>query len=406
MRAAITADLVKTVSGDVEVWDTKYPGLVLRSRASGAKSYVVVYGRGKKITLGRAATLTPTEARELAKQVLGDVSKGADPQAERRKRRAGTLRGFLDRQYGPWVKANRRTGAQTLTRITKIFPASILNRPLAELTGFQLEQWRSARRKAGRRDTTINRDLDALRAVLSKAVQWRLLAEHPMRDVKRARVDAIGRLRYLSADEELRLRAALVARDESRRDGRHRFNVWRAARGYKVLPAAGVYPDHLTPITLLALNTGLRRGELLALTWGDVDLVGALLTVRGASAKSGLTRHIPLNTEAIAVLTTWRPAGCPPTAFVFPGAEGAQMFSLKTAWSKVARAAKLDAFTFHDLRHSFASKLVQAGVDLNTVRELLGHGDIKMTLRYAHLAPSHTAAAVAKLVAGGTGHAS
>jgi integrase len=74
------------------------------------------------------------------------------------------------------------------------------------------------------------------------------------------------------------------------------------------------------------------------------------------------------------------------------------MKSLKTAWGKVAKAATLKGFTFHDLRHTFASKLVQAGVDLNTVRELLGHSDIKMTLRYAHLAPEHKAAAVAKLV--------
>ena len=74
------------------------------------------------------------------------------------------------------------------------------------------------------------------------------------------------------------------------------------------------------------------------------------------------------------------------------------MFSLKTAWKKIATAAKLRGFTFHDLRHTFASKSVQAGVDLNTVRELLGHRDIKMTLRYAHLAPEHYAAAVAKLI--------
>lgn len=119
--------------------------------------------------------------------------------------------------------------------------------------------------------------------------------------------------------------------------------------------------------------------------------------MRGASAKSGLTRHIPLNDEAVRVLRAWQPCSGS-DVLVFPGPSGEAMTTLKTAWSKLATAAGLKAFTFHDLRHTFASKLVQAGVDLNTVRELLGHADIRMTLRYAHLAPEHTAAAVAKLV--------
>lgn len=400
MRAAITKDLIRDLAGPCEVWDTKLPGLVLRVRESGAASYAVIYGRAKKVTLGKVDAFTPTEARERAKQVLGEIAHGKDPQAERRKRRAGTLRGFLTTQYQPWAEANRKTGAQTVTRIIAAFPDALLNRPLADLNGFHLEQWRTARRNADLKDTTINRDLDALRAVLSRAVEWGVMTEHPMRRVKSAKVDAIGRLRYLSTAEEQRLRAALVARDDSRRDGRARFNAWRTARGYKTLPDYGTYPDHITPITLLAINTGLRRGELLGLTWGDVDATSALLTVQGASAKTGLTRYLPLNMEAVRVLTAWRPADAGPEDLVFPGPDGGPMFSLKTAWEKVATAAKLDGFTFHDLRHTFASKLVQAGVDLNTVRELLGHSDIKMTLRYAHLAPEHRAAAVAKLVLG------
>lgn len=398
MRAIITAELIKELTEPCEVWDARFPGLLLRVRNSGRAFYAVAYGRGKKVTLGRADTLTPPEARVLAKQVLGDVAHGRDPQAERRKRRAGSIRTFIETQYQPWVETHRKTGAQTVARVLAVFPDTLLNRPLVEITGFQLEQWRTSRRKAGRVDTTVNRDLDALRAVLSKAVEWGVVDKHPMKPVKRAKVDAIGRLRYLSPDEEQRLRKALEVRDEARREGRRRFNAWRAERGYTTLPEVEGYPDHLTPVVLLALNSGLRRGELLALTWGDVDLLSAMLTVRGESAKTGLTRYVPLNTEAVTLLRSWRPANAAAGALVFPGPDGFRMFSLKTAWSKVVSAAKLERFTFHDLRHTFASKLVQAGVDLNTVRELLGHTDIKMTLRYAHLAPQHKAAAVAKLV--------
>jgi integrase len=90
-------------------------------------------------------------------------------------------------------------------------------------------------------------------------------------------------------------------------------------------------------------------------------------------------------------------------AYVFPGAEGERLIDVKTAWKPVLKAASVTGFRFHDLRHTFASRLVMANVDLNTVRELLGHADLKMTLRYAHLAPEHKAAAVATLSQGRRG---
>ena len=86
------------------------------------------------------------------------------------------------------------------------------------------------------------------------------------------------------------------------------------------------------------------------------------------------------------------------TGLVFPSpVTGESLISIKRSWGAVVKDAKLEDFTFHDLRHTFASKLVMKGVDLNTVRELLGHASIDMTLRYAHLAPEHKAAAVAVL---------
>lgn len=138
------------------------------------------------------------------------------------------------------------------------------------------------------------------------------------------------------------------------------------------------------------MNTGLRRRELLTLEWSDIDLVGRMLTVREAAAKNGKQRFVPLNIEALAVLTQWATQRGP-RGVVF-GIQDA-----KTAWGNILEAADIKNFRFHDLRHHFASKLVRAGVDLNTVRELLGHADLKMTLRYAHLCPAGLAAAVAKL---------
>lgn len=157
----------------------------------------------------------------------------------------------------------------------------------------------------------------------------------------------------------------------------------------------------MTPLVLLAVNTGLRRGELLQVCWRDVDLQRRFLTVRGDGAKTGQTRHVPLNSEAVKVLNAWKPAVVEPHWCVFGGADSSTpLVVIKKGWAGGLKTAKVTGFRFHDLRHTFASKLVMAGVDLNTVRELLGHQSIGMTLRYAHLAPEHKTAAVESLVKG------
>lgn len=381
----------------MDIRDAKLTGFVLRLRASGRHSYRVQYARGKWYTLGRLSDLKPAEAREQAQKIIGEAAKGNDPAVARKRARAATLRGYLKNIYGPWVTTHRKDGAATLARLQRCFSTDLGGKPLPEITPWLVEKWRSKRMKAGKAQSTINRDLATLKAAMNRAVEWRVIDMNPIARVKPAKVDRKGVVRYLTDDEETRLRAALIEREERMRAERASANQWRASRGYPTRPDlyAIAFVDHIRPLTLLALNTGLRRGELFNLGWADVDLPRAVLTVKGGGAKSGQTRHIPLNAEALEVLRGWGEA----EGRVFPGAKGERLDNIKKAWRGITKAAGLIDFRFHDLRHTFASKLVMAGVDLNTVRELLGHGDLTMTLRYAHLAPEHKADAVARLVA-------
>ena len=206
-------------------------------------------------------------------------------------------------------------------------------------------------------------------------------------------------MRYLSEEEEQGLLNALEARDRTLVLKRASGNQWRITRSYPLLPSLDqrVYSDYLTPMVLLAMHTGLRRGELFSLAWDHVDLNKATITVAGDRAKSGKTRHIPLNSEAVYALKTWNKQ-CSSHKLVFPSKDGQQLNNVRKAWGNVLKDSDINNFRWHDLRHHFASRLVMAGVDLNTVRELLGHADLAVTLRYAHLAPEHKAEAVERLV--------
>lgn len=398
-RETITRELLRSLrptEKPYEVRDDRLPGLILRVSPSGRTVYVVQYGRGKRVNVGRADALTPADARDRAREILAEVAKGNDPMDAKRRAKAYTVDSYLDEVYDPWVRAHHRDGGATIARLKANFD-TMLDSKLDEITAWQVEKWRSARLKAGASTATVNRDVNPLKAALSRAVDWGLLQQNPLATVKPLKVDSAPAVRFLSDDEERRLRVALDAREGRIRRERASANAWREARDYELLPdLSGRFADHLEPMVLLSLNTGLRRGEVFGLEWSDVDLERAMLTVRGQGAKSGQTRHVPLNAEALDTLTRWRDQSA--GEIVFPGGDGGRMTSVRAAWSKVLTDAKITAFRWHDLRHTFASRLVMAGVDLNTVRELLGHADVKMTLRYAHLAPQVKADAVARLM--------
>jgi integrase len=277
--------------------------------------------------------------------------------------------------------------------------ASFLPRRLSDISAYEIDRWRTLRLSAGKRPGTVNRAAGRLRSALSKAVEWELLKTHPLAKIKPLAEDDERIVRYLSPEEEQRLRAVLDERDATMREERANANVWRSERDYERYPDI---PDDgfggvLTPIVLCALNTGMRRGELLDMQWSAVDFERGQIAVSAATAKDREPRRVPMNSELIDVLQRWKRQSNG-SAYVFPGRAGDRRENFKRSWRTVLKRAHITDFRFHDCRHHFASRLVMSGVDLYTVAKLLGHSNARMTERYAHLAPGHLQEAVERLV--------
>lgn len=401
MRAQLTKRIVTTAQPKgrpYELRDTTIRGLLLRVQPSGHKAWIIEWTRGKRRTLGALGHLTLDQARDHAAKAMAEYIQQGLPSIAKAQPVSCTLDAFLTDHYGPWVATELKWGTRYVQSIRVAFK-SFLPKQLADIDAAAIEQWWRLQlttniTRAGTpvSKVTISRLLSSLRSALSKAVEWKLLEHHPMDGFRQTSVQSKRVVRFLSPAEEARLRTALGDRDLTMITARASGKQWRLDRGKPVLSdiPAGGFGDHVTPVVLVSMNTGLRRGELLSLCWTDIDLDTRMLTVRAEHAKNARQRHVPLNDEAWSALRRWH---------IQTDGQG-RVFEprdIKTAWLGVLGKAGIVGFRFHDLRHHFASKLVMASVDLNTVRELLGHADIKMTLRYAHLAPAHLAAAVAKL---------
>lgn len=226
---------------------------------------------------------------------------------------------------------------------------------------------------------TRNRYRDAFSLVFRKAVENHVLTVNPATLVK-AKPEHNERVRFLSAAEETKLSAVL-------------HNDW---------------VQHV-PAFLVSIHTGMRAGEQFQLKWRDVSLERRLISL--PKTKSGKARHIPLNAIACSALQERKRAqhgqaarqkekgqDYTELAYVFRDAGRDPHHNYRRWFNEALTEAKIKDYSWHCNRHTFASRLVMAGVDLRTVAELMGHSSIQMTMRYAHLAPQHNRAAVDRLV--------
>lgn len=413
MKAKLSATTISSIQQDskpYEIVDTEVKGFLLRIQPTGRKTFYYAYrakdGYRKRIKIGvLGPALTVTQARTKAIRLAGKVLDGVDVQADKKRgkrlaveARHRTLEAFVNEHYKQWVLENHKSGKETLALISYSFPA-LLPLAMSEITVQVMEQWRTKKLQGGLQPATINRAVAALRGVLSRAVEWNIIQEHPFSNLKSLPVDNTPNVRYLTPNEEIRLLTALERRDEELKEARGRGNQHRQTRGYTLLPNLDLctFADRLTPMVMLSLKTGMRQGELFELTWSDIDFSNHVITIRAEVSKSRRTNHIPLSPTAITVLEAWREQAPQPNGRVFPSDEGGRLNNVHRSWYSLLKKAEIANFRWHDMRHHFASTLVMKGVPLNTVRELCGHSDITTTLRYAHLAPDHKAEAVALL---------
>jgi site-specific recombinase XerD len=335
----------------------------------------------------------------MANQLKARLTQGDSilPEKPKRSLALGT---FMNDIYAPErLISNPKSGQKTLNMIRSVFGDRFYEQHIDTLDIKDFNAWRNERLATGVKRVTVNKNVVALRAALNWGVENGYFSSNPLQNMKLLKeTDAASKVRYLTDDERTRLFAALDEREDRIRKARRNHNKWLNERDRPESPELiSVFADYLKPMVLVSLYSGIRRGTLLGLLWGDMDFSAEVLTMRSEITKSGEMLRAPVNSIVLHTLRAWREQSenTSPGDLIFPSpVTGETLRDVKKAWQGLIKAAQIGNFRWHDMRHDFASQLVMKGIDLNTVREIMGHKDITTTQIYAHLAPEHKLKAV------------
>ncbi len=284
---------------------------------------------------------------EIAENKFLDVRKDPDPVK------------FYDfaKEYLQWAKANKKPSShrRDLTSMIQL-NNEFETKDMQEITTWQIEKYK-VERKEKYNPATVNREMALLKHLFSKAIEWGKMKENPAKKIKFFKGVA-KRVRFLMPKEVRRLLSNCA--------------------------------DFLKPIVIVAVHTGMRRGEILGLKWDQVDLVQRIITI--LDTKNHERKDIPMDETVRTLLLNLERRG----EFVFSTASGNPFngTTIHYAFHDAMEKSGITDFRFHDLRHTFVSNLVMAGVKIEKVQKLLGHKMLTMTQRYAHLAPGYLAESV------------
>ena len=333
----------------------KRKGLYLRGRIW----WICYQGLDGQMHRETSGTDKIKDAERLLRKRKSAIDEGQEPEIKKIKNYSFKE---LAHEYLKWCK--RQKSFDSKKYIVKQLVNKFGNCKLRKLSALALEQYQTELLQNDKKPATVNRHIATLKHMCTKSVDWEMVDEAILKKIRRVKLlpENNKRLRYLSTEECVELISSCE--------------------------------PHLAPIVITALNTGLRKGEILNLKWNEnVDLKHGFILLD--KTKNGHRREIPINDTLSALLSsifTKRRIDIP---YVFYNHRTDKKYKdVKRSFKTSCRRAKIHDFKFHDTRHTFASHLVMAGIDLTTVKELLGHKSVIMTLRYAHLAPAHKAKAV------------
>lgn len=346
--------------GKVDLWDTGCRGLLLEVRASGGKTYYFRYrdkrGRVRQLKLADVRDITLIQARTLADIKRADIAMGKDPSEEKRMlRQVLTVAQFLNDRYLPYVKTYKRAWLADASYVRNHLVPTLGHKYLDELTREDVLSFQDKMRQKGYALGTCNRCVVLLRYAMNLAIKWSEtgVGHNPTKDVPLYTLNNM-RERYLSNQEV----EVLVE---------------------SVRQSINPMLRYIIPMLIL---TGTRKREVLDAKWEDINIPS--MSWRIPVTKSGKPRFVPIS-EAVVRLLQEIPKikGCP---YIFANPKtGKPYVSIFTAWDTARRKVGMEDVRIHDLRHSFASFLVNAGRSLYEVQRLLGHTQIKTTQRYSHL---------------------
>ena len=379
-------DGLKSRNAEYFVWDGSLAGFGVRVQSTGARSYVVKYragsGRGaptRRLTLGKVGTLTPDEARTLAKKMLGSVAHGADPAAQRAaEKRASTLAEVAEQFLTEHVEAKRSASSAKSYRdlLERLAIPDLGNRKAEKITTAEIQRLHS---KHGGSPYQANRLLRVLSSLFTFAGKAHIVPVgfNPCRGIEYFPEE--GRERYLSTLELAQIGEAIREAETVGLPYTVDVSKPKAKHAPKEANRRTVIGPHAAAALRLLIFTGARLREILHLKWDEIDFERGLLLL--PTSKTG-KKTIVLNAPALAILTGLPRSGEYVIAGAFPDKSRSD---LKKPWKAVAKRATLTGVRIHDLRHTHASVGAGAGLGLPIIGKLLGHTQSATTQRYAHL---------------------